>query len=105
MFVSSFELIWFLIPASTHSFGKSLMTCCSYASAEFVGHSLILTDSAGNTTNLNLVLAEVRIIGSGFSVRSIISGSKFIPNDNELLGPGTPLTYAMVRAAITAVTA
>ena len=102
MFVGSVELTTFLIPASTHSFGKSLMACCYYESAAFEGHSLILMDSAGNTLDINLILAEARIIGDGFSVRSLLSGSKFIPNANELQGVATPLTYAQVRAAITA---
>jgi len=81
------------------------VACCTYESAEFVGHNLILTDSSGNTLDINLILAEARVIGNGFSVRSLVSGSKYIPNDNELLGPGTPLTYQMVRDAITAATA
>ena len=78
------------------------MACCSYSSAEFVGNSLIFTDISGNTTDINLILGEARVIGNGFKVHSATSGSQFIPDDNELLGPGTPLTYEMVRDAIDA---
>lgn len=79
-----------------------MATCYNWVSAEFVGNSLIFTDSRGNTFDINLVLGEVRVIGDGFVVSSLKTSSGFIPDANELLGPGTPLTYQMVRDAIEA---
>jgi len=81
------------------------MACQQYVSAEFVGNSLIFTNVSGHTLDINLILAECRITGDGFTVSSLRTSSGFIPDDNELLGASTPLTYEDVRDAITAATA
>jgi len=71
----------------------------SYVSAEIIGHSLILTDISGNTTDINLLIAEVRKTGDSFIVQSLRTKSKPIPFDNTLVG-GDPLTYEDVREVI-----
>ena len=59
--------------------------CCGYVSAEIVGASLILTNSNGDTVDINLRLASIWKIGNNFFVASMLTKSSCIPLDNDLL--------------------